>query len=200
MSAQAANSRCDSLIASAVEGVLKTLDQKTAEAVRLDIEGSKAHWERDRNYERVRESVAKVGKAQSLVRLEVGRAPGGRYTSLWFVDTGVEVLEFATGPESEDVWTETISRENWAEYVEYLEQFSRENLSSLVSPAIVDAPVYFLCLNVSGHEMSLVVEAMPEDVAQFSVIARTFGLSRSKKVPRELQAYARINEGSRKRE
>ena len=173
----------------AVEEVLKGLNPKAAEAVRLDIEGSKAGWVLDENFARVRKSVDSV-RARSLVKLEVGRAPGGRYSSLWFVDVGDEIVEFSTGSENTNVRRGTIGREDWDAYRNYLDKVGQQNLVSMVSPAIVDSPVYFLCLQVNGRETATVVEAMPKDVPQISAIARTFKLSRSKQIPRELEAYA----------
>ena len=86
-------------------------------------------------------------------------------------------------------WRGTIPREQWSSYSKYLETATETTLQSIVSTTSVDAPIYFMCLLLSGREAALVVELNPDDAPQYSIIARTLALARSKTVPRELQSH-----------
>lgn len=186
--AQPATARCESLTNDVVDRVLKGLDPENAQYVRRDIAGTKAPWAQDQAYARVRDAVAQIANARSLVRLEIAGGKGPGYNSLWFIDVGDKVLEFSTGSGRADYWRGTIPREEWETYKRYLKAMPEEGLQPIVSTSSVDAPIYYMCLLLNGREAALVVESIPDSVPQFSIIARTLALSRSKEVPRELQS------------
>lgn len=189
--AKMSSSDCDRLMASAEQSLLAGLDPNEAAILQRELDGSRAYWRTDANYGIVRARAENIGPWRSIVRLEIGRAVGGPgYSSVWFIETNDQVFELATGPELSAMQERNVPPEQWQGFVESVKDLTATQLPSRASPYAVDLAVYYFCAQLDGHESSLIVYDMPEEVPQFELVARTLGLSKFKRIPRELRALA----------
>jgi hypothetical protein len=177
-------SRCDAMMGEE----LKRLYSSSAEAVRLDLEGSRYSWENEPSYFKARE-LAATTHARELVRLEIGRSPGTPYDSLWYLWDGKRIHEIATGAEGTSILQREVPLADWDRFrIEILSRL-RGDVASDVSTSISDSPVYFFCASIDEKFYSFVLEEFPEDSPQFRIVAATIQLSRFKRLPSEFKIF-----------
>jgi len=144
---------------------------------------------KDPLYAAVRDRIKYLGPVRSLVRLEIGWALGGRYSSLWFVDTGSSAFELATGYEWDGIRERRLDYAKWVRYRDYLASIEKGDVTSEVSTTIVDGQIYFFCAHAKSGTVAFILEAMPAKALPWNVLAHTFELSQFKSVPREFKSF-----------
>jgi len=150
---------------------------------------SQAFMVKDPLYAAVRDRIKYLGPVRSLVRLEIGWALGGRYSSLWFVDTGSSAFELATGYEWDGIRERRLDYAKWVRYRDYLASIEKGDVTSEVSTTIVDGQIYFFCAHAKSGTVAFILEAMPAKALPWNVLAHTFELSQFKSVPREFKSF-----------
>jgi hypothetical protein len=183
-------SSCDVAREEAIDRVVESSAAEVRAAMREDFEGSRAYWHSDPNYLRVRSRVEELAPVRSLVMLEQGRAPGARYSSIWFVETREGVIELSTGIESQGVREGVVPAENWPNYLGRIRRLLRSPLVSSVSASAVDSMVYFLCVDLRDRRLLAIANGVPKKEPAFSAVAATFATSSLKAMPIELRTLA----------
>ena len=184
---QCSESTCDNLREESISHLLTGLPREISSRVRDEIEGSRVYWLSDPTYRSVRAEVDRVEASRSSFRVEFGGEPGRRYGSLWFIDKGEEVIEFATGIEIEGVKVRTFPRDDWLRFESYVSNLSDSDLATKLNPDGVDLPVYFICGNIRGKAFAFLLSEFPSPVPQFRVLRRALALSKLRATPREIR-------------
>jgi hypothetical protein len=159
----------------ATEKAVVSFGEKDSTNVRERLKSSQVYWSSDPTYQEVRRRVGELPAIERIVRLEIGRAHGGRYTSTWFVDTERGVIEFGTGLGVAGVQERAVSDSEWTTLTRSLAGCDR--VTSNVALVVSDAPVYFFCAEGEGVRCGFVLEAWPEPSESFDLVNRTLILS-----------------------
>jgi len=169
--------------------VTNSFDPADGKRLGDEFDCSQAFMVKDPLYAAVRDRIKCLGPVRSLVRLEIGWALGGRYSSLWFVDTGSSAFELATGYEWDGIRERRLDYAKWVGYRDYLASIEKGDVTSEVSTTIVDAQIYFFCAHAKSGTVAFILEAMPAKTLPWNILAHTFELSQFKSVPREFKSF-----------
>jgi hypothetical protein len=169
----------------AAEKAVVSFSEDDSTNVRERLKSSQVYWSNDPTYQEVRRRVDELPAIERIVRLEIGRAHGGRYTSTWFVNTGRSVVEFGTGLGVAGVQERAVSDSEWTTLTRSLAGCDR--LDSRVALSISDAPVFFFSAEGGQSRCGFVLEAWPEPSGEFGLVNRMLILSAYLDPPLEFQ-------------
>lgn len=185
--AAALSTQLDELTEQAIVHQLDALEPDRRAPFRLVLDGNRAYWSQDAAYDDVRGKIAALGECSAALRIEIGRESGGKYGSLWFVETASGVHEFATGYDIQGVYQGMVTTEQWARLRAFAYRFASRDVSSVVSPASVDLPVYFVAGTVGNRRFGYLLYRVPTRIPQFELVARAMTISRGRRSPIELE-------------
>jgi len=151
-----------------------------------DLRDSQWAWSRDPAFAAVSSELSRPG-VTTFIGVEIGRAPGGGYNSVWFVEGPNGHTEVATGPERGRIRRRVISDSEWANLKARWEQSAGHGVGSLITPVMMDGPVSFVCSRVQSHRASFIIHAMATRNVQFAILKDLLSSSRFGEVPVEIR-------------